>query len=104
VIEKYRNHTRIRIELETGRTHQIRVHMAHIHYPIVGDQVYGGRLQIPKQASEELIHFLRNFKRQALNAHEIELVHPITKKNMQWQIALPDDMQQLIALLKKDRA
>ncbi len=102
IIERYRNHTRIRVQLETGRTHQIRVHMAHIRYPILGDPVYGGRLQLPRGASAPLIEKLRNFKRQALHASELGLIHPVTQKEMRWQAPLPDDLQDLIRVLKND--
>lgn len=102
VIERYRAHTRLKVQLETGRTHQIRVHMAHVRHPILGDQVYGGRLQLPKGASPELVAQLRQFKRQALHAAELSLTHPVTHKTMTWQAALPDDMKQLIETLKSD--
>ncbi len=102
LIEKYRNHTRIRVQLETGRTHQIRVHMAYIHYPLLGDPVYGGRLQLPKGATPALIEKLRQFKRQALHAHELQLTHPVTQKLMSWQVPLPKDLQELIQILKQD--
>ena len=102
IIERYRNHTRIRVQLETGRTHQIRVHMAHIHYPILGDPVYGGRLQLPRGASPALIEKLRHFKHQALHAHELGLIHPVTQKPMRWQVPLPEDIQDLIRVLKED--
>lgn len=102
VIEKYRAFTRVKVQLETGRTHQIRVHFAHIHYPLLGDQTYGGRLQLPKGASPELIQQLRQFKRQALHASELGLIHPITKKIMGWQAPLPEDMRELIHVLKMD--
>ncbi len=102
VIEKYRNHTRLKIQLETGRTHQIRVHMAHIHHPILGDPVYQHRLQLPKGASPELITLLRQFKHQALHAFELSLIHPETKKPMHWQAPLPEAMQEVINLLKAD--
>ncbi|HSW69021.1 MAG TPA: 23S rRNA pseudouridine(1911/1915/1917) synthase RluD [Gammaproteobacteria bacterium] len=102
IIEKYRNHTRIRIQLETGRTHQIRVHMAHIRYPILGDPTYGSRLQLPRGASPSLIDKLRSFKRQALHASELGLIHPVTQKPLSWQAPLPEDMQDLIRVLKED--
>lgn len=102
VIEKYRDHTRIKVKLDTGRTHQIRVHMAHIRYPVLGDPVYGGRLQLPRGASPALVTMLRTFKRQALHAYELELIHPTTQKSIRWQAQLPDDMQELIAVLKAD--
>lgn len=102
VIERYRAHTRIKIQLETGRTHQIRVHMAHIHYPVIGDPIYGGRLQLPKGCTEELVNALRQFKRQALHASELGFIHPITQQSVNFTAPLPEDMQQLIAVLKKD--
>lgn len=102
VIERYRAFTRLKVQLETGRTHQIRVHMAHIHFPLLGDPVYGGRLQLPKGASPELINTLRTFKHQALHASELSLTHPVTGKVMTWQAPLPEDMQNLIHVLKRD--
>lgn len=104
VIERYRAHTRIKVQLETGRTHQIRVHMAHIHHTILGDPTYGGRLQLPKGASPELVDSLRHFKRQALHAIELSLTHPVTHKTMTWQAPLPQDMKLLIETLKKDQS
>ncbi len=83
VAEKYRAHTRLRLRLETGRTHQIRVHMAHIGHVLVGDPVYGGRPRPPKGASEKLISTLREFKRQALHATMLRLTHPITGEQME---------------------
>ncbi len=103
VLEKFRAHTHIRLKLETGRTHQIRVHMSHINYPLVGDQLYGGRFRLPKSISESLQEGLRNFQRQALHAKKLELWHPETGELVSWEIDLPDDMQQLLALLKADK-
>ncbi len=102
VMERYRAHTRIKVQLETGRTHQIRVHMAYVQHALLGDQTYGGRLQLPKGATPELIQQLREFKRQALHACELGLVHPVTQQSLTWEAPLPDDMQKLIAVLKKD--
>lgn len=99
VIERFLGFTYIKINLETGRTHQIRVHMAYIHHPILGDPVYG-RLKIPKNASDDLINFLRNFKRQALLAKRLELAHPKTDKLMKFDAPLPKDMLELIKILK----
>ena len=99
---KFASHTHLRIKLQTGRTHQIRVHMAHIRYPIVGDPVYGGRKRIPAAASEQLIEALRSFPRQALHAARLELNHPVSEERLSWQSALPDDMQQLLQQLKHD--
>lgn len=102
VIQRYRAHTHVKVKLETGRTHQIRVHMAHIHYPLVGDPVYGGRLRIPPAASPELVRMLREFPRQALHARRLELEHPEDGRLMHWQVPRPDDMQALLTLLEED--
>jgi 23S rRNA pseudouridine1911/1915/1917 synthase len=102
VIHRYRGHTHLRLQLETGRTHQIRVHMAHIHYPLVGDKVYGGRLLLPKAASAELIETLRAFKRQALHAAKLAFEHPATGKPVEVTAPLPADFQALLAVLAAD--
>ena len=101
VLEKYRAHTLIKAILDTGRTHQIRVHMAHIHHPIVGDSHYG-RLQLTKGMDNHLIEFLRNFKRQALHAYAIGFLHPIKETWMSFEIDVPKDMHELIQLLRDD--
>jgi 23S rRNA pseudouridine1911/1915/1917 synthase len=102
VLHRYRGHTHVRLQLETGRTHQIRVHMAHIRYPLVGDRVYGGRLLLPKGASPELIEVLRAFKRQALHAARLAFAHPATSKPVEVTAPIPDDMQSLLDALTKD--
>ncbi|MCW9012718.1 MAG: 23S rRNA pseudouridine(1911/1915/1917) synthase RluD [Gammaproteobacteria bacterium] len=102
VSERYREHTRIKVNLETGRTHQIRVHMSHIHFPLVGDVVYGGRLKLPRGGSEELKQALRDFNRQALHAAKLGLQHPVSRRAMEWETDLPDDMKQLIQILRED--
>ncbi|MWP48658.1 MULTISPECIES: 23S rRNA pseudouridine(1911/1915/1917) synthase RluD [unclassified Gilliamella] len=102
VMEKYRLHTRLRLRLETGRTHQIRVHMAHIAHPLIGDPLYGGRPRPPKGASESFIQTLRDFDRQALHATMLRLYHPITGELMQWNAPIPQDMQTLIQALQED--
>ena len=102
VIERFRAHTHVKLQLETGRTHQIRVHMAHIRYPIIGDPDYGGRLRLPPGASEALIESLRHFKRQALHAASLGLIHPSTGEAMHWTAHLPMDMRQLLQVLKED--
>jgi len=102
VINRFRAHTHVKVKLETGRTHQIRVHMSYIHFPLVGDPVYGGRLRIPPGASPELIKELREFPRQALHARRLELEHPTDGRHMSWQVPLPQDMQHLLALLRED--
>jgi 23S rRNA pseudouridine1911/1915/1917 synthase len=102
VTEKYRAHTRLSIRLETGRTHQIRVHMAHIHHPIVGDAAYGGRVRLSKGMTPELIQIVRQFKRQALHAFALGLTHPTTLEFMRFECDLPDDMKQLIQALRNN--
>jgi len=102
VLHRYRGHTHVRLHLETGRTHQIRVHMAHVHYPLVGDRVYGGRLLLPKGASPELIAALQSFKRQALHAARLAFEHPISGKPIEVTAPLPADMQALLAALAAD--
>lgn len=102
VMEKFRLHTRLRLRLETGRTHQIRVHMAHITHPLVGDPVYGGRPRPPKNASESLREMLRQFKRQALHAAMLSLFHPITGEQMTWHADIPEDMVALTNMLRED--
>jgi 23S rRNA pseudouridine1911/1915/1917 synthase len=102
VAERFRAHTFVNVQLETGRTHQIRVHMAHIHYPLVGDPVYGGRLRIPPNITPEFDQILRNFKRQALHAASLGFVHPLTGEHVSWQAELPEDMQQLLAACRED--
>lgn len=100
---RYRSHTHLQCKLETGRTHQIRVHMAHIGYPILGDQAYGGRMKPPKGAAPELLDFLQQFKRQALHARVLGFEHPETGEYVEWESELPADMQQLLRLLEQDR-
>ncbi|WP_334013278.1 23S rRNA pseudouridine(1911/1915/1917) synthase RluD [Alteromonas sp. S167] len=102
VIEKFRAYTHLRLKLETGRTHQIRVHMAHIKHPLLGDQVYGGRPRLPKGASEAFIGALRGFQRQALHAAQLSLFHPETEEWMTWKAPLPQDMQDLLKAVKQD--
>lgn len=104
VVERFRAHTHLRLRLETGRTHQIRVHMAHLRHPLVGDQTYGGRPRPPQQASDELLQTLRNFKRQALHAVRLELHHPITGEWLSWEAPTPSDMVELLAVLRRDRS
>jgi 23S rRNA pseudouridine1911/1915/1917 synthase len=100
--KKYRAHTLLRVKLESGRTHQIRVHMAHLKHPLVGDPVYGGRLHLPKGASPALISALQGFKRQALHAARLGLVHPVTGKSVEWESPMPEDMRALLKVLEKD--
>lgn len=102
VLERFRAHTHITVKLETGRTHQIRVHMAHVNFPLVGDPVYGGRLRLPAGATPALRDMLQHFPRQALHAARLGLEHPRTGESMSWSAPLPEDMQQLLALLRRD--
>lgn len=102
VAEKFRAHTRLRLRLETGRTHQIRVHMAYLNHPLVGDQFYGGRPRPPKNATPSLFAHLRDFKRQALHAVKLSLAHPITGEQMTWEAPIPDDMVALTHALRED--
>jgi len=102
VLKRFRAHTYISVELETGRTHQIRVHLAHIRYPLVGDQVYGRRLGPPRNASPRLQETLRGFHRQALHAAKLGLTHPVTGEALHWEVPPPADFQQLLAALEED--
>jgi 23S rRNA pseudouridine1911/1915/1917 synthase len=103
VVERYRAHTYVRVKLETGRTHQIRVHLSHIGFPIVGDRTYGGRLRMPKGATPELLTMLGSFPRQALHAAELKLEHPEDGREMEWKSPVPKDMRQLLDVLAADR-
>ncbi len=100
--QRFKRHTLVRVKLETGRTHQIRVHMAHIQYPLVGDQVYGGRFQMPANCDERLEAALRGFKRQALHATRLGLIHPETDEYCEWEASMPDDMAELIKALEQN--
>lgn len=102
VEKKYRQHTLVRVKLETGRTHQIRVHMASIQYPLIGDPVYGGRFKLPPACSDEFQSTLREFKRQALHAARLEFIHPESGELVSWEVDMPEDMLQLTDMLQKD--
>lgn len=102
VLKRYRAHTFVQVRLESGRTHQIRVHMAHLGFPVVGDPVYGGRLRLPADASERLKRVLRDFRRQALHAVKLELIHPATGQKMRWAASVPRDMADLLEALAED--
>jgi len=102
VLKRFRSHTYLDVELETGRTHQIRVHLAHIKYPLVGDQLYGRRLGPPRNASPQLQEVLRSFHRQALHAAKLGLIHPVSGEAMLWEVPPPADYQQLLAALEAD--
>ncbi|MGL6250420.1 MAG: 23S rRNA pseudouridine(1911/1915/1917) synthase RluD, partial [Billgrantia desiderata] len=102
VVERFRTHTHVRCRLETGRTHQIRVHLAHRRFPLVGDPVYGGRLKLPAGASEELKTLLREFPRQALHARKLAFLHPASGEAVEFRAPLPDDLLLLIDYLRDD--
>ncbi|NIC07989.1 23S rRNA pseudouridine(1911/1915/1917) synthase RluD [Billgrantia bachuensis] len=102
VVERFRTHTHVRCRLETGRTHQIRVHLAHRRFPLVGDSVYGGRLKLPAGAGEELKTLLREFPRQALHARKLAFLHPGSGEPVEFRAALPDDLLLLIDYLRDD--
>jgi 23S rRNA pseudouridine1911/1915/1917 synthase len=104
VVERFRAHTYCEIELETGRTHQIRVHMAHIRAPLLGDPVYGGRPKLPAAPSAELRAALQGLRRQALHATRLSLTHPTTGAALEFQSALAADLEQVLALLRADAA
>ena len=102
VLQRFRSHTHVQLNLQTGRTHQIRVHMTHINHSLVGDPLYGGRLQLPTACSEEFEQQLRNFKRQALHARRLALVHPTSERKLSWEVVAPDDFQQLLSAIRND--
>jgi len=102
VLERFRAHTYLKVTLDTGRTHQIRLHLAHLKYPIVGDPLYGGRLLRPRGASDELIEILRAFKRQALHAATLAFDHPRTGRRLSFTSPLPPDFAALLAALRRD--
>ena len=102
VIERYRRHTWVRVTLETGRTHQIRLHLSHAGYPLVGDPVYGKRLAIPRGAAPALAEALRGFRRQALHAARLAFPHPRDGRAIEVEAPLPADFRALLAALKRD--
>jgi len=99
--QRFGHYTLLHVQLETGRTHQIRVHLAYIHHPIVGDPTYGGRLQFPKDISEDLQQTLTHFKRQALHAWRLTLDHPVSKQQLSFQAEPPADFVKLIDQLPR---
>ena len=102
VLERFRAHTYLSVKLETGRTHQIRLHLSHIKYPIVGDPVYGGRFGLPRGATLRLIDTLRGFKRQALHAATLGFEHPRSGERLTLQSPVPPDFAQLLGVLRED--
>lgn len=104
VLERFRAHTHVQVNLETGRTHQIRVHMAHINYPLVGDPLYGGRMNVPRAASPELTDMLQNFRCQALHARRLTLLHPGSREEMSWEVPVSEDFAELLRVLRADKS
>ena len=102
VLNRYRVYTHLHVELETGRTHQIRVHMQHLRHPVVGDPVYSGRSRVPPGADDSFLELLKSFKRQALHAWRLSLAHPETGEMVKWEAPLPEDMENLLAGMKDD--
>jgi 23S rRNA pseudouridine1911/1915/1917 synthase len=102
VEQRFQAHTHIRCNLETGRTHQIRVHMAHIRHPLLGDSVYGGRFKFPKGVSEQCRDAIKDFNRQALHAGLLGFLHPRTGEEVSWRVDMPDDMQNMLTILAKN--
>ena len=100
--ERFRAHTLLECRLETGRTHQIRVHMAHLKHPIVGDPLYGGSLRLPRGATDGLVAALRGFRRQALHAETLEFLHPVTGEPVRTSAPVPEDLRQLLGALRED--
>ena len=102
VLRRFHAHALLRVRLETGRTHQIRVHMAHIRLPLLGDPVYGGRPRLPPRASSHCIETIQNFRRQALHAERLALAHPITGEWLEWRAEIPADLAELLLVLGED--
>ena len=102
--ERFAAFTYVNVKLETGRTHQIRVHFAHRRHALVGDQVYGGRLALPKGASDDVIQVLRHFKRQALHATRLAFEHPSSGEQIDFEVSPPKDFEMLVDILQRDVA
>ncbi len=100
VRERLSHHSLLEVTLETGRTHQIRVHLAHVGFPIVGDPLYGGGLKLPRGASEAVRDALRGFRRQALHAGRLGFVSPDTGQEVVVEAPLPPDMARLVDVLR----
>lgn len=103
VIRRFRAHTYVSVRLETGRTHQIRVHFAHLRHPLAGDRTYGGRLAIPAGATDRLRDTLQRFRRQALHAERLQFAHPLSGEMVDVKAAPPEDFAELLAALEEDQ-
>lgn len=101
IAEKFTAHTLLTVQLETGRTHQIRVHFNHIHFPLVGDPLYRTAVALPAKLTETQQIAIRAFNRQALHAFRLSLSHPITNQPLTFEAPMPEDMQALLAILRK---
>jgi len=101
VLKRFEKHSYLELKLETGRTHQIRVHMAHLRHALLGDRTYGRQIRLPTGLNAEDILFLQQFKRQALHAYGLGLKHPSTGEWLSWAAPLPADMEQLLNILAK---
>jgi 23S rRNA pseudouridine1911/1915/1917 synthase len=104
IAQRFAQYTALNVQLETGRTHQIRVHMAHRGYPLLGDPVYGGRLQLPRGCSDRLADTLRSFRRQALHARRLSFVHPGSGDECSFESPLADDLQELLKVLAEENS
>jgi 23S rRNA pseudouridine1911/1915/1917 synthase len=104
VLERYLSHTLLAVELETGRTHQIRVHLAHLRHPLVGDPVYGVRPRPPKGCDAALTAAIQGFPRQALHAIRLGLVHPVTGRALEWEVPMAPDIEALLDLFRQGLA
>jgi len=102
IAHRFKHYTQLQVNLETGRTHQIRVHMAHRKWPLIGDPVYGGRQRVPAGASDLLMSTLRGFLRQALHAQVLEFEHPASRDWMEFETDLPDDLVNLLEVLESE--
>ncbi len=102
LLERFRAHTHVRIQLKTGRTHQIRVHFAHIRAPLVGDPLYGGRPLLPAAPDQRLKNQLQQFPRQALHASRLSFKHPFSAEKLTFECPIPKDINKLLHGLRAD--